>query len=408
MSAEGPDREPTTRARLASDGLEESVIWGDLDPAQYAWLEDEEERALAASLRAERRSGVGGVVLKLVIGAAALWLFFLALALMKDGARGLAPILGSAIEGPLNALGLGWLGALLVLSGSPVAASSLALLEGGSLAPSESYAMLVGSRLGAAFVVLVVGALYAVRGSGERRRTPLSVGILALGMTAIAYVPGGLLGAGLLETGLLDGVVLSPPAVFFDTVDGMTAPVVDPLERVLSPDEPLTGGVLFAGGVGVLLLSFRLVDRLLPTLEGARDDERARWYVGPWTMFGFGLLVALATLSVSVALGLLVPLVAKGYVRREQTLPYIAGANITTLADTLLVAILLQSDEAPRIVLALLVGVTVWTLAFLLLASRPVRRVVFAAQGAVLRSPARLAVFVGVLFLCPVALLVLR
>jgi hypothetical protein len=265
--------------------------------------------------------------------------------------------------------------------------------------------MLVGSRLGAAFVVLVVGTVYALRADADRRRTPISVGVLALAMTAIVYIPGGIAGGLVLESGVLDGLTLTPPAVIFDLIDGVTAPVLQAIESIVPPDNPIGGAVLFGLGLGCLLVSFGLVDRLLPSLESARGDERARWYVGPWTMFGIGLVVALATLSVAVALSLLVPLVAKGYVRREQTLPYIAGANITTLADTLVVAILLDSDVAPRLVLALVIGITTWTLLLLVFAGQPVRRIVFGFQGVVLRSPARLAAFVVVLVVIPILLL---
>jgi hypothetical protein len=390
---------------LTPEQLEEASVWGDLDAAPYAWLEEEEERALAAALAHQRGAGVRGAFTAAVTAAAALWTFLMALALMKDGARALAPALGAAVDGALNALGLGWLGALVVLSGSPVAASALALLEGGSLSPSEAYAMLVGSRLGAAFVVLVVGTVYALRADADRRRTPISVGVLALAMTAIVYIPGGIAGGLVLESGVLDGLTLTPPAVIFDLIDGVTAPVLQAIESIVPPDNPIGGAVLFGLGLGCLLVSFGLVDRLLPSLESARGDERARWYVGPWTMFGIGLVVALATLSVAVALSLLVPLVAKGYVRREQTLPYIAGANITTLADTLVVAILLDSDVAPRLVLALVIGITTWTLLLLVFAGQPVRRIVFGFQGIVLRSPARLAAFVVVLVVIPILLL---
>jgi hypothetical protein len=390
---------------LTPEQLEEASVWGDLDAAPYAWLEEEEERALAAALAHQRGAGVRGAFTAAVTAAAALWTFLMALALMKDGARALAPALGAAVDGALNALGLGWLGALVVLSGSPVAASALALLEGGSLSPSEAYAMLVGSRLGAAFVVLVVGTVYALRADADRRRTPISVGVLALAMTAIVYIPGGIAGGLVLESGVLDGLTLTPPAVIFDLIDGVTAPVLQAIESIVPPDNPIGGAVLFGLGLGCLLVSFGLVDRLLPSLESARGDERARWYVGPWTMFGIGLVVALATLSVAVALSLLVPLVAKGYVRREQTLPYIAGANITTLADTLVVAILLDSDVAPRLVLALVIGITTWTLLLLVFAGQPVRRIVFGFQGVVLRSPARLAAFVVVLVVIPILLL---
>ena len=116
-------------------------------------------------------------------------------------------------------------------------------------------------------------------------------------------------------------------------------------------------------GVGLLLVAFRLVDELLPSLERAGVNERARWYVGPWTMFGIGLAVAFATLSVAVALSILVPAVARGYLRREQTLPYIAGANITTLVDTLFVGILTGNADAPRVVLAVALAVSLVSVA---------------------------------------------
>jgi sodium-dependent phosphate cotransporter len=266
----------------------------------------------------------------------------------------------------------------------------------------------VGSRLGASFVVLVVGVLYAVRGSSSGRRAPISIGILALGMTAVAYVPGGLLGLGVLQSGVLDGLNLTPPSVFFDATEAISKPVIDLIESVLTPETALGAGLLFVAGLGLLLASFRLIDELLPSLGGDGEDERSRWYVGPWAMFGIGLLVALATLSVAVALTLLVPVVAKGYVRREQTLPYIAGANITTLVDTLVVAILLQNDDAPRVVLAVALGVTAWTVLLLAVAYRPLRRAIFVLQDAVLRTRTRLVLFTAALFACPILLLAIR
>src|SRR5919109_1591670 len=116
--------------------------------------------------------------------AAVLWLFLVGLHVMRAGAQALAPRLeGSALtDGLASPLGLGWVGAMLVLSGSPVAASSLALLDGGTLTRDQAFMMLTRSRLGAAFGVLALGFLYAARGRAPQdgRRAPLSVGVLAL------------------------------------------------------------------------------------------------------------------------------------------------------------------------------------------------------------------------------------
>src|SRR5690606_31126346 len=101
-----------------------------------------------------------------------LGLFVTALGLMKAGGAGLVPTLEGSIltDNAWSTLGLGWLGACLVLSGSPVAASALTLLAGGAIDQTQAFAMLTGSRLGASFVVLVAGAVYALRngqGSGK-------------------------------------------------------------------------------------------------------------------------------------------------------------------------------------------------------------------------------------------------
>jgi hypothetical protein len=124
-------------------------------------------------------------------------------------------------------------------------------------------------------------------------------------------------------------------------------------------------------------------------------------------MFLLGCGVCLLTLSVSVALTVLVPLVAKGYLRRANTLPYIAGANITTLADTLVAAILLGNQDAVRVVVAVTLTVSLFTLALLAFAYPLMRRVCLGVAAQVLVSPVRLAAFVLVLFAAPITLIAL-
>jgi sodium-dependent phosphate cotransporter len=50
-------------------------------------------------------------------------------------------------------------------------------------------------------------------------------------------------------------------------------------------------------------------------------------------------------------------------VRRENVIPYIMGANITTFIDTLLAAVLLNNHEAVTVVLAEMLGVTISAIA---------------------------------------------
>jgi len=100
-----------------------------------------------------------------------------------------------------------------------------------------------------------------------------------------------------------------------------------------------------------------------------------------------------------------VPLAAKGYVKRDEALPYIMGANITTLADTLVVAMLQNTPVAAQVVLAEAIGVTIVSLVILGFFYKPVKGAVMGLDDYLVASNRRLAIFVGSLFLVPIALI---
>ncbi|MEX2659182.1 MAG: hypothetical protein WD232_05775, partial [Acidimicrobiales bacterium] len=341
--------------------------------------------------------------LRLVYLVVGIGLFVIALGLMKAGAAELVPRLEGSFftDNAWSTLGLGWLGASIVLSGSPIAASALALLDGGAIDRTQAFTMLTGSRLGAAFVVLVAGTVYAVRGvGGAERRAPISIGILSLLMTMVTYVPGALAGYLLLDAGAFDGFDIGTSPGLVSATDVVFGWAVDLGVRLLP------GWGLFPAGLGVLLVGFALFDRVLPQVGGeAMEDGKEAWYDRKWPMFLLGCGVCLLTLSVSVALTVLVPLVAKGHLRRANTLPYIAGANITTLADTLVAAVLIGNQDAVRVVVAVTSTVTVWTIFVLLCCFPLVRRFCLGGARHALTSRRHLAGFVVVLLAVPLVMI---
>jgi hypothetical protein len=342
---------------------------------------------------------IGG---KVASGIVALFLFVLALQLMKSGAVELAPTLRDSplFSNGASTLGAGWLGAYFVLSGSPIAAVALGLFAGGAITKLQTFTMLSGSRLGASFIVLLVGFLYSVRNRGANREESVGMGILALSLTAIVYLPGMALGYGLLRSGILDGIHWRTSG----DVTGVIESVWGPTLNLITGRVP--GWLLLPVGLGVILLSFKLLDRVLPQVSGTRvTGKRAEWLKRPWPMFLLGCLVATLTLSVSVALTVLVPLASRGYVKREQSIPYIMGANITTLADTLVAAMLLRNAAAVQIVLAEAIGVSIVSLLYLALLYGPIKRGVIAFDDWVVGDNRRLWVFVAGLFVLPAVLL---
>jgi hypothetical protein len=280
-----------------------------------------------------------------------------------------------------------------------VAAVSLSLFAADAINELQAFTMLSGSRLGASFIVLLVGFLYLMKNPNRREST--GMGVLALSLTAVVYIPGMLLGYGILKSGLLSGVDWTVS----EDLDGLIETVWGPPLNLAT--SLLPGWLLFPLGLAVILVSFKLLDRVLPQIDGDRAAQgRLDWFRRPWPMFGLGCLVALLTLSVSVAITVLVPLAVKGYVDRRQAVPYVMGANITTLADTLVAAMILGRPEGVQVVLAEAIAVALVTVFLLLFLYAPLVRAVMALDDWVVATTRRLAGFVAGLFVLPSVLLV--
>lgn len=359
-------------------------------------------RAASASTRIARGVYWTG---RLLLG---LFLFVGALQLMKTAAMSLDILKsGALVENAGTTLGLGWIGALLVLSGSPIAATSLALVAAGEEATAsagrfselQGFTMLTGSRLGAAFVVLVTAVVWALRSGRGGRMMPLSTAVIALVGTAVVYLPAALVGGLLLERSPLERLDLRLPAQFVDLIDLLYGDLIGRAKT-------LPAALVFLLGVGVLLVAFKIVDTVLPDFdERSFGARRLAWLQRKWPMFAIGSLVALVTMSVSVALTVLVPIVAKGYVRRENIIPYVFGANITTLGDTMIAAFALNSPGAVRIVIAEVIATTIVSVILLTFFYAQTRRGIWAFQRWVVDTPVRLGAFTCGLFLVPALLI---
>jgi Na+/phosphate symporter len=341
-------------------------------------------------------------LIRAVLACAGLALFVLALEALKAGAQGLAPLLTRLeVDGLRRAVGFGWIGAYLVLSGSPVAAIALSLYSSGVISDILALGMMTGSRLGASFIVLFVGFLYHLR--GHRRVASIAVGVLAFVVTASIYLPALALGFVILTNGWFDNVHFGTAAALDSFIDLLYGPVITLLEAYLPY------WAIFGVGIGVLLLAFRLFDKVLPQIDADHSTlgNVAKAVYRPWVMFAVGALFTSITLSVSVSLTLLVPLATRGYIRRENIVPYIMGANITTFVDTLLASLLLNTPRAFTIVLVEVTSVTFFSLLILALAYRPYQRGVNRLLQGILADNRSLALFVTFTVGVPLLLLLL-
>ena len=352
-----------------------------------------------------RRLSLPGWLRTLVFTVIGLFCFILALQLLKQGAKvyGGQIVQLLRIDSPVNTLGFGWLLAYIFLSGSPVAAIAVSFFAGGTINALQAFTMITGSRLGASFIVLFVGFVYYLR--GHQRSASIAIGVLALLTTAAIYVPALALGYWLLTSGWLNALQVNADTPVASVIDAIYGPILELIKRLGVP-----GWLEFLAGVGSLLLAFSLLDRALPEINAERSSFQriGKLVYRPMAMFLLGAAVTSVTLSVSVSLSILVPLSAKGLVRRENTMPYIMGANITTFIDTLVAALIQGGPAAFTIVLVEMVSVTILSLLTLFLCYRPFERVILRLQELIIRNNRTLGAFLCVMLLVPLLLLLVK
>ncbi len=339
---------------------------------------------------------------KVLAVAAGLFLFILALYFVKAGAGGIkAWMVANHIGGIPGGVGFGWFMAYICLSGSPVAATSLGLHadhhlnRATGLDSYETFSMIIGSRLGASMVVLLIGFCYDLRGKKEQRS--VYVGAVALLTTLTTYLPALLIGLGILGSGALDWVRFNRPDFVGEGLDAVFKPIVEFFRGYL----PAWG--IFGLGVGVFMSAFRIFDLALPAVDPThgRIARMSTVVYRPSITFLLGMLVTCVTLSVSVSISLLVPLTARGYVRRENLIPYILGANITTFIDTLFLSLLVNSPDAFTIVFSALASVSIVTMPIIAFFYGRYERMIDSLAVKATLSRRRLAVFVVILFAMP-------
>ena len=344
-------------------------------------------------------------LIKLLSMFVGLLVFILALLLLKQGAKvyGGVIIKNLNITSAVNSLGFGWLLAYIFLSGSPVAAIAVSFFAAGTITAIQSFTMITGSRLGASFIVLFVGFIYYLR--GHQRAASISIGVLALLTTAAIYLPALAIGYWLLSSGVLRSLQIGATTPVSSLIDTIFDPILDLINRLGLP-----GWVVFGVGIGTLLLGFNLLDRALPEMDAERSSFQriGRLVYRPMAMFLLGCAVTSLTLSVSVSLSILVPLSAKGLVRRENTLPYIMGANITTFIDTLVAALINGGPAAFTIVLVEMISVATLSLLVLAFCYRPFERAILRLQETIIRNNRTLGAFLCIMLIVPVLLLLVK
>ncbi|WP_126664302.1 hypothetical protein [Haloterrigena salifodinae] len=329
--------------------------------------------------------------------------FFFAIQLLSASLQTLSSVVRPILTrqtGPLSYVGTSWLSAYVMLNGSIVAAIALSLFSAELIGVLELFLLVSGSRLGAAGIVLLIGALEFLRAPSYSLPEAMRLGTLSFLVSATIYGPATVIGTAVIRMsersewardvsvdGRASGVSLFEP---------FTTATIDQLGAAPSA---LVAMIVLGG-------SFHLLDSLLNHISVDWLREHVfRFLQRRWLSLGLGFAVTAVTTSVAFSMGVIVPIYNRGYIRRDEIVPYVMGASLGTLTDTLLVAIVLESGAGIAIVLLLFGAAAVSTIAAL-----SVYDAYYAfletVQDVILESDRAFAAFVAVIVAVPFALAV--
>ncbi len=301
---------------------------------------------------------------------AAISLFITALQLLSISTGDLTPLLESFLKpllnNDLNTFGAGWLISYLTLNGTTGAAIGLSVFNSGIITDMQLLTMLSGARFGAAFIVILIGVLEYFQGKSDSIKDSASIGMICFLIAYTVYLPAALIayfGSSYLELSFLK---VSGPALLQTSVLSIFEPVSSAVAAV-------TGPVLgFFTALGFLIISLRIFGYAFNGLnaENLRGNYLQFLMGSKWIAFATGALLTLITTSVSLSLGIIVPLYNEGYIKREEIIPYILGANLTTMISFVIAAMIVNTQPGMRQILILTGGITLVTSVVLLFYKR--------------------------------------
>ncbi len=325
-------------------------------------------------------------------------LFVMMLSLVRKGIVVIAPSLEYTNGGVLSGVGIGWMVAMLTLNGSAMAATAVALFNTEVVNGMTCFGMIHGSRLGAGFMVLLLGVLYQMRGAA--RKEALSTGLETLLVAQTTHLPAFLLGYGLLYFTGIPEISMTRFVVGTSILEFLLDKPLDLIEAVLP------GWLLLPAGFIGLIYSFSLFDKAIKNTIAYEDksffEQLPAWVFQPVTLFMIGLLVTAVTLSVSISLALLTPLIARGTLPRRYALPYIMGAGVSTFIDTYFAAALLQDSAAQGVVLAVAIAVALVSFLMLIFGYTAYERLIERCTNLLLDNRWAMGMYLVGLFVLPI------
>ncbi|MBI5754636.1 hypothetical protein HZA41_00270 [Candidatus Peregrinibacteria bacterium] len=344
-----------------------------------------------------------GMVKKIVLIFGIIFLFILALQVIKSSVGGstgniFQEHVKEAVSTPRKAFSFGWLGTVLLLSGSPVSATGVSLFSAGFFDQTALFYLILGSRGGPDLVLFLVGLVTYIRRRTIRRT--LGLGLIEFFTTLSVIIFTALFGPLILRSGLNESLarIFAGAAEYTDFIGVYIEPLGKKIVSMFSSSTALLAGIF------LLVAAIFLFDKFFSffAFEKKTDEEERTYLENEWRLFKKNPVTALSsfmrelfrkksfsdqirsrfqrilanpffafllgavitgiTMSTAVSVGILVPFYAYNVIGIRTIVPYVLAANITTFSDTLFLSILTGNFQAVETVTSFLVASGIFAL----------------------------------------------
>ena len=277
-----------------------------------------------------------------------LYLFILALTLLKDAAfevgKSLFSITTTNIH-PLKAFGIGWLITLIVQSSSATTATFAAMNSAGVAGFVVVVFAIIGSRIGTSFTSMLASLIVP-----SKKKKDLRHGFEIALANLIYAVPIAIIMFFLelffhIFSDIGKSVTTSIPAFNFSFIDTITAPIRNGIE-ILNP------WIIMIISLLLLAFSMEFIPKAIIGSFGKNNARRLlhKYLKNKWSSFFIGMIFTILVFSASITITLLIPLVIARLVKIKNLIPYMIGAHVGGASDVILAGLVIGKGASTAVI----------------------------------------------------------
>ena len=276
----------------------------------------------------------------------ALYAFVFSLTLIKISALSIGETIFSLTKNEIseiNAFGIGWLVTLITQSSGVATATLIAFYLAGVIGPLVLIYMVIGTRMGSSITILFTSFLVHAKRRDFRHGFEIGLAnlVYAIPIAIVMF---------LLEffTGFFNKtgnyfLVLGIP-FNFNIIDFIVLPLIN-LISFIPENISLILGLVF------LIASLKYLPKFMINLWGEEylKSKINKFLDKKWKSFFLGLGVTALLMSTSITITFLIPLIVTRITKLKKVIPYMIGANLGGVSESILGGFVLGSSALPAV-----------------------------------------------------------